>query len=336
MADDSSATAATSESPTVVDNALHAAEGTRTASRWLASALGAIPSLAVLGAIVRSPGDAGFNVWLLTAGVGLCAAGALIGVLAFAWVITPVPLEDETVRKKIPLTRLPGVLISDWADFDTQLTGARTGLIDAEQRLDAGSEDAARSKSEAQGLVGIADEAEARVKESPDDEALKRRASEARRKASRKQRDAVAAEARLAASQVRLESWKRAVSRRLAIREQAYLLAASDEVRARYSTAQKTAGFAVVLIAAGVVCLGLAPNPKPAPDASVSLVRLTLNDAGKAALGCRANTVQALRTGGTDTAPTVITWPQEGCPSRTLTFTTATPAVLGTVSTPKP
>jgi hypothetical protein len=298
--------------------------------------LGAIPSLAVLGAIVRSPGDAGFNGWLLGIGVVLAAAGALVGVLGFARVIEPVPLEDAQVRKKIPLTRLPAVTISDWADFDTELGGARTGLTDAEQRSDTESEQASRSKAEAQGLVSIAEEAEARAKESPNDGALKHRATEARADASQKQRDAVAAEAKAAGSVVRLASWKREVSRRLAIREQAYLLAASDEVRGRYSKAQVAAGFAVALIAAGIVCLGLAPNPKPAADPSVSLVQLTLNDAGKAALGCRANAVQALRTGGTDTAPTVITLPQQGCPSRTLTFTTASPVGLGTVSTAKP
>src|SRR6478735_2808213 len=131
MADDRTATATTSESASVVDDALHAAEGTRTASRRLASALGAIPSLPVLGAIVRSPGDAGFNGWLLGIGVVLAAAGALVGVLGFARVIEPGPLEDAQVRKRIPLTRLPAVTISDWAAFDSELAGARTGLTDA-------------------------------------------------------------------------------------------------------------------------------------------------------------------------------------------------------------
>jgi hypothetical protein len=43
-----------------------------------------------------------------------------------------------------------------------------------------------------------------------------------------------------------------------------------------------------------------------------------------------------LRTGGTDAAPTVITLPEPGCPSRTLTFTTSEPEPLGVVKAVKP
>src|SRR5262245_61236324 len=107
MADDPTTTASTSAAATVVGDALHAAEGTRTASRWLALALGAIPSLAVLGAILRGPGDAGSNAWLLGVGVILAATGALVGVLGFARVVAPVGLEESKVREKVPLSRLP-------------------------------------------------------------------------------------------------------------------------------------------------------------------------------------------------------------------------------------
>ena len=335
MADDTSSTASTREAATVVDDALHAAEGTRTASRWLALALGAIPSLAVLGAILRSPGDAGFNGWLLSTGVILAAIGALIGVLGFARVVAPVGLEESKVREKVPLSRLPAVSIPDWIQLDNELEGARKSLIDAEERSETRSEAATELKVEAQGLAAIAEESEALAKASPNDEGQGRRAAEARLTSSLKEREAVAAEARATASAGRVDTWRQQVTRRLAVREQAYLLAASDEVRRRYLAAQWAAGFAVVFIASGVICLALAPNPKPPDSANVSLVTLTLNNAGKSALGCKASSVQALRTGGTADAPTVITLPQQGCPSKSLTFTTATPVGYGTVSTPK-
>jgi hypothetical protein len=336
MPEEKNETAQADEAKTVVDDALHAAEGSRAASRWLASALGALPSLAVLGAIVRAPGESGFNPWWLGVGVGLAAVGALIGVLGFARVIEPVPLEDADVRKRIPLNRLPGVLLNDWHEFDTELQGARTGLADAEDRLRTESSAANLAKATAEGVVAIAEHDESQAEASPDSSVLKERADASRAEASRKQHAAVAASARASASAGQFEMWSEQVSRRLTIRQQAYLLAAADEVRTRYRSAQWRAGFAVAFIAAGVVCLGLAPRPAPPASANVSLVRLDLNQAGKAALGCSLDAVLALRTGGTDAAPVVITLPQQGCPARALTFSIETPHGLGSVSDPKP
>lgn len=83
----------------VVDEAVSVVDGIRSTARWIASSFGAIPSLAVLTSIVRAPGDAGFDPLKLALGVGLAALGAATGVLFFAWVIAPVPLEDHDVRK---------------------------------------------------------------------------------------------------------------------------------------------------------------------------------------------------------------------------------------------
>ena len=68
----------------------------------------------------------------------------------------------------------------------------------------------------------------------------------------------------------------------------------------------------------------------------MSLVTLKLSKAGQHALGCTRQSIQALRTGGPATAPTVITLPVPGCPSRALVFTTTTQTSLGTVSAVQP
>jgi hypothetical protein len=130
--------------------------------------------------------------------------------------------------------------------------------------------------------------------------------------------------------------WAEQLARTEAIRTDAYQLKAADEVSERFLHARIAAAFAVALIATGVVLLGLAPNSKPTA-ASASLVTLTLNEAGRAALGCPHTTsLKALKTGGTATAPTLITFPVRGCPSKTLTFATAEPGPLGTVAADEP
>jgi hypothetical protein len=93
--------------PDIVDTARDAATGTRGAAKWMASALGAIPSLAIIGAIVRDPGEGGFDATQLALGVLLAALGAIIGVIAFARVIAPVRVEDKHL-KDAHLARIPG------------------------------------------------------------------------------------------------------------------------------------------------------------------------------------------------------------------------------------
>src|SRR2546430_12050898 len=92
------ATSVTPAADSVVDDAQSAAAGIRQAAKWIASALAAIPALAVVGNIVKGPGDAGFQAPLLLVGVVLAAAGAYLGIYFFSEVLAPVPLEDVNLQ----------------------------------------------------------------------------------------------------------------------------------------------------------------------------------------------------------------------------------------------
>jgi hypothetical protein len=317
----------------VVDEARSAAEGTRVASRWLASALGAIPSLAILGAIVRAPGDAGFDPTELALGVGLAALGALIGVLAFARVIAPVPLEDKDLET-LNLTRIPGQPYATFERLRESLEAIRGAAVDDEFAMARALRAAKTSDASAARLQARAVEAEEAAKADPSHQAAAERAKHAHSDADRARSEADAKAADAAAQQAGHEVWAEQFTRTEAIRSDAYGLKASDEVRLRFRDAQIAAVFAVALIAAGVVLVGLAPIEKSA-ESPASLVTLTLNDAGRTALGCpRATTLQALRIRGTDATPKVITFPVPGCPAKTLTFATEQKP-LGTVAADK-
>jgi hypothetical protein len=111
---------------------------------------------------------------------------------------------------------------------------------------------------------------------------------------------------------------------------------ASDEVAVRFLTAQFLTVPAVALVASGVVFLALAPKPKAeAAAVTPTLVTLKLFPTGVKALGCDAPSLTGIRIGGTDDAPLVITFPTAKCEARTVTFTTAKPEPLGTVTPAK-
>ena len=322
----------------VVDQAVTAADGTRATARWIASSLGAIPSLAVLASIVRAPGDSGFDPGILALGVALAALGAVIGVLGFAWVAVPVPLEDKDLRT-LDLRRIPGQPYTSFSEFNETLNklraaGAQLEFQAAEAQGDADSAKAAAGQSEA-----TAKTAAEKAAAAPGDTTLRDAAAEARTAADRA--DAAASEkaAMAAAESASAATWLAQVSRRDSIRRDAYQLKASDVVRSRFKDACWGSVLAVGLIAAGVVLLGLAPkaNPAPAPaPARLSLVTLKLSTAGQHALGCTAKSLQALRTGGTASAPAVITLPVPGCPSRAVVFTTVSRTALGKVAASHP
>jgi hypothetical protein len=147
-----------------------------------------------------------------------------------------------------------------------------------------------------------------------------------------------AAAARAAAQAASAGIYARQLAGTDRIRGDAYSLRASDEVNDRFKLAQIVSLVSVGFVAIGVILLGLAPEPKPTPPsaASVSLVTLDLSAQGQAALGCSSKQLSALRTGGTDEAPEVITLPDGDCPAKTLTFATAKPKPLGTMTAVEP
>lgn len=322
------------ESSVVVDEAVAAAQGTRSAALWIASALGAIPSLAVLASIVRAPGDSGFDPAKLALGVALAALGAVIGVLGFAWVMLPVPLEDSDVRK-LDLKRIPGQPYTTFDSLDSDLEKLRQAATEREYQATQALASAKRLQAQARQAEATAKEAEEKASAAPADTVLNTAATEARARADRAKTEAAAKEAAAAADADELSIWMAQVSRRDAVRRDAYRLRAADVVRHRFMAACFGAVAAAGLIAAGVVLLGLAPNAKTTETSALPrLVTLTLNGAGHRTLRCQVRSLQALQTGGSASAPTVITLPTSSCPSRTVVFTTAPPHALGTVSVP--
>ena len=328
-------TGAESAAPTssdVVDEAVAAAAGTRTAARWIASALGGIPSLAIVGSIVRAPGDTGFDAFELAMGVALAALGALVGVLGFARVIAPIPLEDKDLRG-FDLTRIPGQPYVKFEQLNKDMDDLRSAATSEEYEAAQSLRASKRAEVQAKQDEAVAKDTEEKAAAAPDDQALKQRALEARSRADESQREAAAKAAQATADAAGLAVWSEQLSRRDAIRGDAYRLKAADKVRRRYLEARIASVFSVGLIAAGVVLLGLAPNPKSAPSETFPrLVTLTLSDAGKRALGCSLDSIQGLQTGGTASAPTVITLPTPDCPSRTVVFTTTQPEGFGTLT----
>jgi hypothetical protein len=124
-----------------------------------------------------------------------------------------------------------------------------------------------RAAKRAEADAGLAqselDAAEKRVANTPDSRDLKEAADAAQGVHLEAERKAVetadVARSRADDHEVMLNQLERLV----AIRRDAYRLAATDEVRARFKAAQAVAVLAAVLIAAGVILLGLAPKEAP-------------------------------------------------------------------------
>jgi hypothetical protein len=216
-----------------------------------------------------------------------------------------------------------------------------TDSIDVFRRLEASKEvSLAELGSTAKETDGSATKAEddAKAKEAdaaakPEDPGLKKSAADARRTAGSLRAQATASADAEAAAAATQGVWSEQLKRREDLRGEAYKLKASDEVRARFMRANLLAIAASALVAVGVIFLALAPKPKAEEPVSPTLVALTLNDAGKKALDCTDDSLQGIRVGGTDSAPSVITFPTNDCPSKLVTFQSTPPESLGTVAT---
>ncbi len=329
MADAAAAPAADEPS----DEAAHSAAGLRSTSQWIAGAFAGIPSLAVIGALVRAPGERGFDDGYLIAGVALAALGALIGILAFARVRKPVGLADYRMSPGV-VARLPEARFQSYDALRQRLEQQRD-LVGAKQvsASDAsGLAKAAEARAaQAEAAAKLADELLG--KEDPPDPDKKQEAKLARRVAREARAEAGVAAAGAAVHEKDLELSEMVMESLDGLRRGAYGLQASDVVAERYDTANRWAVVAVALVAAGVIFLALAPKPKEEEAKAVapSLVRLTLSEAGQAALGCKATEVDALKVGGDAKAPTVVVLPGSDCPAQTVEFVTEDPTKLGKV-----
>lgn len=260
--------------PDPADDAVRSAAGLRETARWTAGAFAGIPSLAIIGALVRAPGDAGFQEAYLIAGVLLAAAGALVGILAFAAVFAPAGLVDASIDADV-IANLPEARYASYAELRHVLELARD--VVGEQRVlasdYAGWADAAKARADAcDQLLST---------HGPDPDPVD-------------SSDAFAA--RLEARQLRVEAGAargRADmrARELALREEiltslehlrraAYGLQAARTVGVAYTRAKRWLVLAIMLVATGVILLALAPKPSAAPSTSSARVSL----AGAAAL----------------------------------------------------
>lgn len=323
----------------VADEAAHSAEGLRSTARWIAGAFAGIPSLAVIGALVRAPGDAGFEDGYLVAGVLLAGFGAYIGIQAFARVLAPVGLADDAISDSV-MHDLPETRFDTYAELRAEIESTRDELGRRRVLASDASGRAAEAKA-------AADEAEAVAKTlaemkgengEPDDDTV-----EARRRARKLSAAAGVAAGESAIRAAELELSTQILDSYETQRRRAYGLQAGETVGKRFSDANKLAFVAVAFVAVGIIFLALAPKPKEASadeaaaaSSPSSLVTLTLSAEGKTALGCEAAEVEALRVGGDDAKPTVIVLPGGPCPVRTVEFTTADPKPLGTVKAAEP
>lgn|GEM_PF-6115335 len=312
-----------------VDEAAYSAAGLRSTSQWIAGAFAGIPSLAVIGALVRAPGDAGFDEGYLIAGVVLAALGALIGVLAFARVREPLGLGDEQIDDRV-LERLPETRYGSYANLRARLERQRDAL--GAKRVPASDTAGLAKAAEARAVQAeaVAKLAEELLGDADLPDPQKAAEAETARREAREARAAAgvaAAEAAIHEQGLKLD--ERLFESLQGQRRGAYGLQASETVRTRYLEANRWAVLAVGLVAAGVIFLALAPEPKQEPATAPTLLRLNLNPDGQAALGCKAGTVDALKVGGDEKSPKVVVLPGTDCPAQTVTFATEEPTPLG-------
>lgn len=315
---------AQSASPDVVDQAVEAAAGTRRAALWIASGLGAIPSLAILGSLVRAPGDSGYDGTQLVWGIILCAAGATAGILAFAWVISPVSLEDDDLDT-LNMRRIPGSPSNSFKQLRWAIEWFRSALSVREDQIIDAEEESAEADAELARTEATATELEKRAKDGTS--ADKSAARRARQVADIQRQKSDDLKGKAAALTVTAKTWQGEFDERERLRAEAFKLKASDEVSDRFYIAKWIAGASVAAVAAGIALLAVAPNSK-APEASTSpsLVTFTLTKDGHEKLGCDDVVVHGLRVGGTDDAPLIITLPTATCKAQYVT-----PEVLSSI-----
>jgi hypothetical protein len=269
---------------------------------------------------------------LVSLGIALAAVGAVIGIYGFAKVQAPAVLTDAAIPDTI-VDRLPEAHFSGFAALRTALEQARTAVGSRRYQASDASGYAAAATARADAADTGVKSLEASAAAFPADTALAGELAAARQRA-RSLRTAAAEKA--AANELTTRELALATENLTlleALRRAAYGVAAGDVVSAQFKKAKQSGVLAVALVAAGVVLLAQAPKPKAEAAPAPSLVALELYSAGKTALKCDAGSVQAIRVGGTDDKPTVITLPTADCPtSVTVDFTTDKPKPLGAVS----
>jgi hypothetical protein len=319
----------------IVDEARSAAGGTRQAAKWMASALAAIPALAVVGNLIKGPGEGGFDALLLFVGVGAAAAGAYLGIYLFSTVLEPVPLKDLDLAT-FDMANVPGQPFKSYEHLRSNLDKRIGDHARARKRADYAKVYAVRAVEEAVGAEARVARTKADLAANPSDPDLKDLAATAAHDSEAKAFRSGQLAGAAAAAEQEAVTFQHQVEGLERIRAQAFQLKASDEVSSRYARAKHEAIIAVGLVAIGVCLVAIAPKPK-SEAATSSLVALHLNPAGKVALGCPGEEdLLAIRIGGPDSAPKVITLPTASCPPKLVDFTIESAPQLGKVDPVKP
>lgn len=323
----------------VIENALSSAEGTRKAAQWIASALAGIPSLAIVASIVSGPGDNGFDPTELGLGIGLAAVGVLLGILFFARVLTPLSLEDFNLEG-FPMARVPDSPCDTYAELEAIISSFHSTLASGGTRL----ADAKWAAEKAGAEASVADRAQTVAMERTKDKTggdseKERREQELVAATIHAEEKHAAAESAAGEFKARTVTYERSQGQLVAaetLRADVYRLKTADEVRIRFNDARRALVVIVAFVAAGLVLVGIAPKEDPPAATAPSLVTLTLEPAGQKKIGCSVASLQALKVGGDEKTPVVITLPAPGCPSRTVNFTTTDPEPLGKVTPVEP
>lgn len=312
----------------VVDEARSAADGTRQTARWIASAFAGIPTIGVLAALVRAPGDKGFDPLPLFAGIALSAAGAVLGIFAFGRVLAPVPLAEKDLKDALDLTGIPGHPFKTYGPLAKELKTLRTVLgPKLVESADAVAE-ADRAKAIAAEMEAQAAAAEKAASEASASPATKRRAFALRDAANAKKLTAAELTAVASFRDASAVTIRHQIEAREQIRGEAMRLLAADAVTESFRKTRDAVMTAAALVVLGVFFLAIAPRTE-AQQAAATLVTLSLNPTGQDVLGCEVDTLQAIRIGGDDETPEVITLPTDDCPSQVVKFHTSDPARLG-------
>lgn len=321
----------------LVDDASQAADATRSTAKWVATALAAIPALGAFGALVRAPGDAGFDEVPLFIGIALAALAAIVGTLAIASVLAPATMSDQDLRaQSFDIRKVPNHPFASYGALLASLADVRSAVANDEVRASDRKVDAAVAEANAASADADLVTAEQALAADPNNGDLQKALS-----AARLRRDGARATARQSAStavayETGLKLLQDQLEARETVRARALQLAAAEKVSERYQGAIGAVVLTVALGALAVYALAIAPRAKVESGTSTSLVTVTLNDVGRATLNCDADSVQALRVGGTDEAPQLVTLPTPECPATLVNFRVAEPMALGSLVTATP
>jgi hypothetical protein len=327
MAEDAANSAAGDAEPTgksVAADAEDASSGLRGTARWAASALAAIPSLTILATLLKAPEGEQFKEGRLFWAILFAALGAAVGITFFSRVLRPGEAKKSDIdgfdMSRLPDTPFPTIdeLRDSTHGFQEAVADKRIEVADAEaesERASATSEEAKTASETVEKLL----------KENPTDAGLQKLAKAKRAEWSSLSAKAGLAHAVAASAARSLKETQAQLEARSALLKDVYRLKTADLVAGRYGTAIVASWIAVASVALGLFLLLTSTEERKPFQAT--LVKLTLEDPGKRLLGCQQDTVLGIQVAETDDGPRVITFPQEGCPSRTVIFKEEEPAL---------